>query len=57
MTGEDLYDLAIQCAWDDLYELADFYSAQEWPLVFEIYTTGYIHGAIDIAEARIEKLK
>lgn len=57
MTGEDLYDLAIQRAWDDLYELADCFSPDTWETVFDIYTTGFMHGAIDILDARITKLK
>lgn len=55
MTHEDLYDLAIQRAWDDLYQLADCFSPDMWETIFDIYILGFVRGATDIAEARITK--
>ena len=55
MNGEELYDLAIQRAWEDLHDLADCFLAEEWEMIFGIYTTGFMHGAIDILNARIER--
>ena len=55
MTSEELYDLAIQRGWEDLYDLAPYFSAEEWEMVFDIYTTGFMHGALDILNARITR--
>jgi len=55
MKAEDLYDIAVMRAWDTLYDIADCLTPDEWALMFETFTTGYMNGAVDIFNARIKK--
>ena len=55
MTSEELYDIAVMRAWECLYDIADYLTPEEWAMAFEVFTTGYMRGALDIFTARIEK--